>query len=62
MWWTTSFRKGEVLTATSKDDAAHAARRTLQMMGEDPRLDAAAIQTVGAKRQVWDGFAIASVR
>ena len=53
-------RKGEVLTATSKDDAAHAARRTLQMMGEDPRLDAAAIQTVGVKH--WDGFAIASVR
>jgi hypothetical protein len=49
-----------VLTATSEDGAAHAVRRTLQMMGEDPRLDAAAIQTVGVKH--WDGFAIASVR
>jgi len=29
-------------------------------MGEHPRLDAAVLQTVGAKH--WDGFAIASVR
>ncbi|WP_427005194.1 O-methyltransferase [Pseudarthrobacter sp. H2] len=32
----------------------------LQMMGEDPRLDATVIQTVGAKG--WDGFALALVR
>ncbi len=29
------------------------------MMGDHPRLDAAAIQTVGAKG--WDGFAVAIV-
>jgi hypothetical protein len=30
------------------------------MMGEHPRLDTAAIQTVGTKG--WDGFAVAVVR
>ncbi|WP_369745868.1 O-methyltransferase [Paenarthrobacter sp. AMU7] len=34
--------------------------RMLEMMGQDPRLDATAIQTVGSKG--WDGFAIARVR
>ena len=53
-------RDGRVLTATSEDTAVYAVQQTLRMMGEDPRLDAAAIQTVGAKR--WDGFAIATVR
>jgi predicted O-methyltransferase YrrM len=53
-------REGRVLTATSEDAAAHAVQQTLRMMGEDPRLDAAAIQTVGAKH--WDGFAFALVR
>jgi predicted O-methyltransferase YrrM len=53
-------RDGRVLTATSEDGAALAVRKTLQMMGEDPRLDAAAIQTVGAKG--WDGFAFATVK
>ncbi len=32
----------------------------LQMMGDDPRLDATVIQTVGSKG--WDGFALALVR
>lgn len=32
----------------------------LEMMGNDPRLDATAIQTVGSKG--WDGFALAVVR
>ncbi|MGA8252804.1 MAG: O-methyltransferase [Mycobacterium sp.] len=53
-------RDGRVLTATSEDAAAYAVQQTLRMMGEDPRLDAAAIQTVGAKH--WDGFAFATVR
>lgn len=53
-------REGRVLTATSEDAAASAVREMLQLMGEDPRLDAAAIQTVGAKH--WDGFAFATVR
>jgi predicted O-methyltransferase YrrM len=53
-------RDGRVLTATSEDAAAYAVQQTLRMMGEDPRVDAAAIQTVGAKH--WDGFAFATVR
>jgi predicted O-methyltransferase YrrM len=53
-------REGKVLTAASEDGAAQAVQQTLKMMGEHPRLDAAVIQTVGAKH--WDGFAIASVR
>ena len=53
-------REGRVLTAPSGDAAASAVRETLQVMGADPRLDAAAIQTVGAKH--WDGFAFATVR
>ena len=53
-------REGRVLTAPSGDAAASAVRETLQLMGADPRLDAAAIQTVGAKH--WDGFAFATVR
>jgi predicted O-methyltransferase YrrM len=32
----------------------------LEIMGEDPRLDATVIQTVGSKG--WDGFALALVR
>ena len=53
-------RDGRVLTATSEDAARVRGAQTLRMMGEDPRLDAAAIQTVGAKH--WDGFAFATVR
>ncbi|MBW0016316.1 MAG: O-methyltransferase [Mycobacterium sp.] len=51
-------REGRVLTA--EDGAAHAVQETLRVMGEHPRLEAAVIQTVGAKR--WDGFAVALVR
>ncbi|BDB39995.1 MULTISPECIES: O-methyltransferase [Mycobacterium] len=52
-------RGGHVLTES--DDARVAATRgTLQAMGEHPRLDAAALQTVGSKG--WDGFAVALVR
>ncbi|MGP0222277.1 O-methyltransferase [Paenarthrobacter sp. NCHU4564] len=34
--------------------------RALDMLGQDPRLDSTAIQTVGSKG--WDGFALARVR
>jgi predicted O-methyltransferase YrrM len=50
-------RQGKVLAA--QDDAARAVQQTLKLMGEHPRLDAAAIQTVGSKH--WDGFAFATV-
>lgn len=51
-------REGQIMDPQSA--AAHGARRSLQWLGEHPRLDAAAIQTVGAKG--WDGFAFAVVK
>lgn len=53
-------REGRVLDPNSDDARVQATRQTLQLMGEDPRLDTAVIQTVGAKH--WDGFAIALVK
>jgi len=53
-------REGQVLAPASDNPAAQAARHTLEIMGEHPRLDTAVIQTVGAKH--WDGFAFAVVR
>ena len=52
-------RFGRVLEPAPDDLQARGVRDMLQMMGEHPRLDAAAIQTVGAKG--WDGFAVAVV-
>lgn len=53
-------RFGRVLEPAPDDLQARAVCDMLRIMGEDPRLDAAAIQTVGAKG--WDGFAIALVK
>jgi len=53
-------RDGRILQADSGDARIEASRKTLQVMGEHPRLDTAVIQTVGAKH--WDGFAFALVR
>src|ERR1700739_3339152 len=53
-------RDGRILQEHSDDARVQATRRTLQVMGEHPRLDTAVIQTVGAKH--WDGFAFALVR
>ncbi|MGV0836813.1 O-methyltransferase [Mycolicibacterium thermoresistibile] len=53
-------RMGRVLDPSPDDAQARAVRDMLAMMGEHPRLDTAAIQTVGAKN--WDGFALAVVR
>ncbi len=52
-------RNGRVFDPAPDDLQAAAVRDTLAMMGEHPRLDTAAIQTVGAKG--WDGFAVAVV-
>lgn len=52
-------RFGRVLEPAPDDLQARAVRDMLEMMGEHPRLDAAAIQTVGTKG--WDGFAVAIV-
>ena len=53
-------RFGRVLEPAADDHQARAVRDMLEMMGEHPRLEAAAIQTVGTKG--WDGFAVALVR
>jgi predicted O-methyltransferase YrrM len=50
-------RFGRVLEPAADDHQARAVRDMLEMMGENPRLQTAAIQTVGTKG--WDGFAVA---
>ncbi len=52
-------REGAILSP-DPDDVVRATRRTLEVMGSDPRLDTAVLQTVGAKH--WDGFALALVK
>lgn len=52
-------RNGRVLDPAPDDHQAQAVREMLDMMGQHPRLDTAAIQTVGVKG--WDGFALALV-
>ncbi len=51
-------RDGRIIDADS-DDASRGAREVLAQMGAEPRLQVAALQTVGAKG--WDGFAMALV-
>jgi predicted O-methyltransferase YrrM len=53
-------RMGRVLDPTPDDHQARAVRDMFDMIGENPHLDAAAIQTVGTKD--WDGFAVALVK
>ena len=53
-------RDGRILEPAPDDQQARAVRDMLEMMGENPRLDTAAIQTVGTKG--WDGFALAVVK
>ena len=53
-------RFGRVLDPAPDDRQAQAVRDMFAMMGEHPRLDTAAIQTVGTKG--WDGFAVAVIR
>jgi predicted O-methyltransferase YrrM len=53
-------RFGRVLDPAPDDLQASAVRDMLEMMGANPRLDAAAIQTVGTKG--WDGFAVAIIK
>jgi len=50
-------RNGRIVSPA--DPQARGVRDMLEMMGTHPRLDTAAIQTVGAKG--WDGFAVALV-
>ena len=52
-------RDGLVLDATTTDADIQGIRRFFDMLANEPRLTATALQTVGAKG--WDGFAIAIV-
>ncbi|MGV7120941.1 O-methyltransferase [Sphingopyxis sp. 550A] len=53
-------REGGVLDANSGDERIEGTRALFDRLSADPRLDATAIQTVGAKG--WDGFVLARVR
>jgi predicted O-methyltransferase YrrM len=52
-------REGEVANVASRDPDVIGVRRMFDLIAREPRLSAAAIQTVGAKG--WDGFALAIV-
>ena len=52
-------RMGRVLEPDADDHQARGVRDMLEFIGNHPRLQAAAIQTVGTKG--WDGFAVALV-
>jgi predicted O-methyltransferase YrrM len=53
-------RGGAVAAAEPPDPSVAGVRRALEVLAEDPRVDATVIQTVGAKGH--DGFALAVVR
>ncbi|MCP1429352.1 putative O-methyltransferase YrrM [Microbacterium foliorum] len=52
-------REGEIIRDDTTDSKVIGTRDGLRMLGEDPRFDATALQTVGVKG--WDGFALAVV-
>jgi predicted O-methyltransferase YrrM len=52
-------RDGRVLDSDGSDEEVNGVRRFLDLLRDDPRLDATALQTVGSKG--WDGFALAVV-
>lgn len=52
-------RSGDIVDESSADPMVVGTREVLRMLGEDPRFDATALQTVGLKG--WDGFALAVV-
>ena len=52
-------RDGEICNADTSDPRVIGTRDGLRMLGEDPRFDATALQTVGLKG--WDGIALAIV-
>jgi predicted O-methyltransferase YrrM len=52
-------REGEVANVASRDPDVIGVRRMFDLIAREPRLSAAAIQTVGLKG--WDGFALAIV-
>ncbi|GAA2901769.1 O-methyltransferase [Microbacterium esteraromaticum] len=52
-------RDGEIVNDATEDTKVIGTRDGLRMLGEDPRFDATALQTVGVKG--WDGVALALV-
>ncbi|WP_327150188.1 O-methyltransferase [Nocardia sp. NBC_01329] len=52
-------RGGRLADADNDDPAVRASRDLVQLLADEPRVDATVIQTVGAKG--WDGFAFAVV-
>ena len=52
-------RDGKVADASSPDENAQGARKFLELLAAEPRVEATALQTVGSKG--WDGFALALV-
>ncbi|MDY0888426.1 O-methyltransferase [Kosakonia sp. CFBP8986] len=52
-------RDGEVTNPSSTDDRVQGVRKFIKMIGDNPRLTATAMQTVGTKG--WDGFTLAWV-
>ncbi len=52
-------RDGAVVDAESSDPRVHGVRTFLEMIAQEPRLSATALQTVGSKG--WDGFVLALV-
>ena len=52
-------REGEIVREDAVDPKVRGTRDALRMLGQDPRFDATALQTVGVKG--WDGVAIAIV-
>lgn len=50
-------RAGEIVREDTRDAMVRGTQAALRMLGEDPRFDATALQTVGIKG--WDGVAIA---
>ena len=52
-------RDGLVLDAATNDPDIQGIRRFFDQLGNEPRITATALQTVGSKG--WDGFAIAIV-
>ena len=52
-------REGRVLDDRSAEPNVRGTRRLFDMLANEPRLEATAIQTVGAKK--WDGFIVAVV-
>lgn len=53
-------RDGEVVNADSEDERVQGIRQFTDLLAADPRIEAAALQTVGSKG--YDGFVLGVVK